>query len=486
MNKFGITGILLLSLVLTSATACSGDNKEQSGPALVRVEQGDLTIFVTGSGNIEALREAKLSFPSSGRVAKISVQEGDHVSKGDELARLDTAALELARNKAQISLNQAQVALTKAKLSEEIAEYNLKNTLDTEDTLELALFNAQIDLKTAEYNVENTRDLYTWSDIKIAQANVDDAEENLEDSIQKLSRYELAPEEGYLEPKEGSPEAEGYKLWQKAVVQAQSRLDTAKATLDAILEGYDVEEVAIKKLQLEAAEMSAAEAQKNLDELADDVAIKELQLESSRKSTEEAQKAVELAEQSLADVERQLKEATIIAPFDGEVASIGAEAEEMVTSVDTIVHLIDASVMELMVELDEIDIPEVRLNQEAIIDVDALPDITFAGKVALIYPMPIEEGGVVLYNVKIHLDATDDSGLRIGMSADADIVINERNNILLVPDRAIRQDSEGNQVVKVVVNEQTEERPVVIGISDGFETEIVEGLNEGETVAVER
>ncbi len=71
------------------------------------------------------------------------------------------------------------------------------------------------------------------------------------------------------------------------------------------------------------------------------------------------------------------------------------------------------------------------------------------------------------------------------MSATADIIINERSSVLLVPSRAIKQDSLGNTVVAVVINEQIEERPVVIGISDGFQTEILDGLNEGEMV-VER
>jgi len=57
---------------------------------------------------------------------------------------------------------------------------------------------------------------------------------------------------------------------------------------------------------------------------------------------------------------------------------------------------------------------------------------------------------------------------------------------LLVPNRAIEQDSEGNPVVKVMVNEEIEERPVVTGISDGYQTEIVDGLSEGEIVVVER
>jgi len=101
-------------------------------------------------------------------------------------------------------------------------------------------------------------------------------------------------------------------------------------------------------------------------------------------------------------------------------------------------------------------------------------------------PISIEEGGVILYEVKIGLNVSEDSDLRVGMSASAAIVIDERNNVLLVPDRAIKQDSEGNPIVEVMVNEQIEERTVVTGISDGFKTEIVEGLNEGEVVVERR
>ena len=95
------------------------------------------------------------------------------------------------------------------------------------------------------------------------------------------------------------------------------------------------------------------------------------------------------------------------------------------------------------------------------------------------------EADVVFYEVRIDFDAPQDSGLRVGMSAEADIIISERSGVLLVPDRAIKQDSQGNPIVYVMVDEQIEERPVVIGISDGYQTEIVAGLEEGEIVAIE-
>jgi len=75
--------------------------------------------------------------------------------------------------------------------------------------------------------------------------------------------------------------------------------------------------------------------------------------------------------------------------------------------------------------------------------------------------------------------------MKVGMSASADIVLNKRSNVLLVPDRAIDKDKEGKTIVRVVVNKQIEERQVVIGISDGFDTEVISGLGEGEMVLTE-
>jgi HlyD family secretion protein len=138
--------------------------------------------------------------------------------------------------------------------------------------------------------------------------------------------------------------------------------------------------------------------------------------------------------------------------------------------------------MELVVEVDEIDIPKVKTGQEAIITLDALPDAEFIGEVTTIFPLPKEVGGVVLYDVKIKFDVPEGSGIRVGMSAEADIVLAKRSNVLLIPDRAIEEDEEGRTIVKVMVGEEIEERPVEIGISDGFDTEIISGLREGEVV----
>ena len=150
-----------------------------------------------------------------------------------------------------------------------------------------------------------------------------------------------------------------------------------------------------------------------------------------------------------------------------------------------IIELIDPTIMELEAEVDEIDIPDVALGQRAIIEVDALPTLQLEGKVTYINPVSTEESDVVLYEVTVGFDVPLGFGLKSGMSATAEAIIDERSQVLLVPERAIEYDSQGNPVVKVMVDEQTQERAVVVGMSDGYQTEIVAGLGEGETVVIE-
>ena len=343
-----IVGVLLLCLALTSSMACNpfgGDGSQEESRQLVNVERGDLMVSVTGSGNIDIANEIRLAFGTSGRIDKIYVKEGDKVSKGDELAKLDTAALELALTQTQVVVTQAQVAQTQA----------------------------QVALETAKYNLDVAQETYKWPELKVAQAEVDDAEAYLEYALEKLSQAAPAQQAS----------------WQLVVVRAQASLSVAEAKLDAMLAGYDTEEVAIKKLQVEAAEQSL----------------------------ELAQQSLEQAQQSLAYAQKQLDEATITAPFAGVVATVSAKPGDTIVAGTPITYLIDLTSTELKIDVDEIDIPTVKVNQSAIISVDALPALQLEGKVTFISPVPKVEAGVVLYSITIDPDVPEDSGVKVGMSA---------------------------------------------------------------------
>jgi HlyD family secretion protein len=487
-----IAAILLLCLASVGTISCTaiGGNGTENTQQLSKVVSSNLTVTVSGSGGIEASRKLSLSFSSNGRIDRIYVEEGDEVSADEVLAKLDTSALELSYNQANINLTQSEIALKQAEIAQQTAEYNLKNIRDSEGALKLALLNAQINLDTAKNNLEQTQDLYTLSDIMIAQADVDKAEEDLENCLEMLVTYIPPDEEGRYPDileyvlNEDYPKLPGYKAWQEKTVHALARLNAAEDKLDAMLYGFDPEEVTIKTLQIEAAGMSLAQAQKDLDDydLAEDIAAQELQVQSTKLSVENARQSLELARQSLQEAQRQLDEAGIIAPFDGVVTSVGTEEGDTITAAAPIIYLMDPASKELVVDVDETDVTKVKLGQRAIIEADALPGILLEGKVTYVSPVAWNSAGLMLYEVKIYLDVPDGSHLKVGMSATADIVIEERANVLLVPNRAIKRDSQGNQIVHVMVGEQVQERQVVTGTSDGLQTEIISGLDEGEIV----
>ena len=272
-----------------------------------------------------------------------------------------------------------------------------------------------------------------------------------------------------------------------ALAQAELSLAQAEAGSDQAEAGRAQAEAALEEANYNLGQLERYQAtyeQRRIARL--QVSAAESQVKAAESQVEAAELAVDVAKQAVAEAQSQLEIETITAPFNGVVTSVNVEEGDIIPissmSQVKIVNLIDLNSLELEIKVDEIDIPGVVLEQRAIISLDALPELELEGKVTYISPLPTVEAGVTEYNVKIGFDVPEGSGIRVGMSATADIIIDERSDVLLVPNRAIKQDSQGNPVVWVMVGEQTEPRSVVIGISDGLQTEIVQGLNEGETV----
>jgi HlyD family secretion protein len=197
------------------------------------------------------------------------------------------------------------------------------------------------------------------------------------------------------------------------------------------------------------------------------------------------------AEITLENYKEQLMKTEILAPFDGTVVDVGVKVNDQLSAYDyssiTAIYLVDTRTVKMEGVVDEIDIFKVKMGQEATITVDALPGEEFTGVVTFISPFGSELTGVVNYPVTIELDPTDVE-LKGGLTATADIVIGKRENILLIPRRAVKREK-GVYYVEVVVNEEemtTEKREVTIGQQSEIYAEVLSGLNEGEKVISER
>jgi len=207
--------------------------------------------------------------------------------------------------------------------------------------------------------------------------------------------------------------------------------------------------------------------------------------DAAKASWEIAKLNLKIAKLNLDAAELNLEKAVIVAPFDGVVADITiTEGKEISTATlaTPAISLVDTSEIEMRGFIDEIDIAMVQPGQEANILLDALPDEEVKGSVVFISPVGTIQAGVVSYATTITLENSV-AELRDGMSATAEIIIERRDDVLSIPNRAIRGTLE-NPTVVVLVDGQQEERQITLGLSDGINTEVLSGLEEGEKVVV--
>jgi HlyD family secretion protein len=191
-------------------------------------------------------------------------------------------------------------------------------------------------------------------------------------------------------------------------------------------------------------------------------------------------------------VERDLEKSVIRSPVDGVITKrrveVGAAVADLQNGGTVIAELADDSRIHLLGELDENDVAGVREGQSAEIRVDAFPGELFAGTVRKIASAGAHEGSLSIFEVEIEIEP--DPRVRVGMSADARIVVREHANALLVPNAALVRGEDGPRV-RVPDPGSDEVRLLEIRelTSDGFRTALAEpegaaALGEGDTVLV--
>jgi len=234
-------------------------------------------------------------------------------------------------------------------------------------------------------------------------------------------------------------------------------------------------------LQIARSNLRAAEA--TLDRVYDNVKGHENDESFNQK---EARTAAETAKDKAYDAvlsaQDALKNSTLIAPFNGVVISIsdnitpGANA----ALTDAIV-IADVSKFKFVAQVDEVDYGQIALDQKVKISLDAFPDETFEGTVTNIGKAGIKtaSGGVTI-PVEIRFDSKG-KNIAIGLSGDADFIVEERKNVLVLPKNYLESQNDENKVF-ILENGKTVEKKVTIGLSTLTEVEIVEGLEEGQEV----
>ena len=537
--KHKIISIVVVVVVLgggywtyAKVTSTNGETRYVIGT----VAKQTIISTVSASGQVSASNQLDLQAKASGEIISINVAPGQKVSTGQLIAVLDPTNAQKAVRDAEVNLESAKLSLEKLKrpvdkLSLIQAENALsRSTADLDKAYEdgfNSVANAFLDLPTIIAGVEDV--LYGdevstsgGQDNISAYTNMADSYDNnifkfRDDALQKYKQAREEYDKTFLSYRALTRDsdrlaidgliAETYetvKIIADAVKSLNDFIGFVKDKLtirgialpnilethQSLLEGYtnDTNSHLLTLLGIKdtitSSRFSIAENTESLADLkagADEIDIKSAELTLKQR------------ENSLLDAKNSLADYYVRAPFNGTIATLNAKKFDTVGSGTAIATLITSQkIAEL--SLNEVDAAKVSINDKATLTFDAIEGFTLTGTVAEIDAIGTVSQGVVSYLVKVGFDSQDER-IKSGMTANASIQIDVRQDVLAVPSSAVKtqngvsyvqvfdpplSETGGAQgIVSIVTPKQIQ---VEIGISDDSNVEIIQGLEEGQQI----
>ena len=227
-----------------------------------------------------------------------------------------------------------------------------------------------------------------------------------------------------------------------------------------------------------------------LTEAADNLALAKGQLEDAQRAYDRLKAGADSQDVIAARAKVDAAQATvntlsIIAPFDGEVLSADGQAGDVVNTGDLSVNMADMSHLYVETQVDESDIANVKLGNQAQVTLDAVSGVTLTGQVAAINPVGEVVSGLVKYTVRVDLDQVDgDIFLPLGTTANVVITVKESTATLAVPIAAIQNDSNGEYVWVIQADGSSARVDVISGSIVGDVVAVTGDLLEGDRLQV--
>lgn len=479
------------------------------------VDRGDIQEAVKVRSEVVAQKTFELEFPSSGTVAAIYVKDGDTVSAGQRLMKLDTKDLDI---------QTSQLGAVVAQRQADLAKLRAGATAEAINVSESQLASAQVSLQEANTNlIDKIKDAYTKSDDAV-RAKSDQFFDNPRSANPSLSatissgssaRISINAQRLALETilntwstslSSLTPTSDLKAFLQTAksnIGSVSTFLDTLSPVVNNLTANSTITQATIDayKTDLSAARTGMSTATTNLSAAEEkyNVAVANVTLYSNELALERAPARLEdinlamarvsEAQSQLAAVQEQIIKSTLTAPSAGQVTKVHYEVGEIFRTGSSAISM-STTGYKLQADVSELDIAKVSRANVVHVALDAFPGRQFIGKVVSIDAQEVVKTEDKYYRVNIVFDPGDAS-VRSGMSADATILSLVHKNVPRVPELAIYTDGKAKQVkvllpglTKAVSEASLKRIEVQTGITDGDYVEILSGVAEGQTVVV--
>ena len=452
-------------------------------------ERRDVTNTLSGTGTLNPANTYTVKSLVDGKVLTGTIEEGDIVEESNVLYTIDSSDASTNFEKAEIAMQQAQRSYDKVVdrqyVRAEVAGVvsSLKVTKGDEVTSgqEVAVIrDSSKMLLTLEFPAA---DAANFSVGQSAAVTLDGTFEQLDGTVTSVSGTD-ALSAGNLLTRTVTitvKNAGGLTTAQAATASINGVSSIGSATF-----AYQAE----RTLTAQAAgTVTSINVQEGSDVAKDDI-ILGLSGDDLTESIQSASESLRSAEISMQNLQDAMNNYTITAPISGTIIEKDAKVGDAVKAGDTLCIVYDLSYLEMNINVDELQISSISVGQKVQITADAVPDKTYVGTVTRVSMKGASNGGTTTYPVSIRIDDTD--GLRPGMNANAEIVVAKADNALVVPNAAVVRGSyvlvtkdspsAANADTAMEAPEGFVYVPVKTGVSDDDYTQIVSGIQEGDTI----
>jgi len=470
-------------------------------------ERGSLSQEVSVTGRVQPSKSVDLAFEKTGKIAGVYVKVGDRVYQGKTLIQYNNSD-----TKAQLDGANANLKVQQAKLNELIV-----GTREEEIQIkEVGVQNAETVVLDSNQNLfDKTRDAYTKSDDSV-RSKVDQLFSNPRgDNPQIIFYYIDSNFKSVVERRRAEIE-DVLLLWQTASgdlsfsddllslsKKFRENLNEIKLFLDDVaimvnsltttsilsqttIDGWKTDiSTARTNLNTATVNLSAAEEEVRSAESALSLAEKNLELAKAGSTAEQiaAQEAqVEKAGADIKNYEAQLSKTVLWSPIKGIITKVDVNVGEIVSANSIVVSVISDANYEIEADIPEVDIAKLEIGDVAKITLDAYgDDVFFNAVIVAIDPAETIIEGVPSYKTTLQFEE-EDNRIRSGMTANMDIITEEKEGVIIIPQRAVISKN-GDKLVRVVAGEEIEEIKVKTGLRDSYgNIEIIEGIKEGDKV----
>jgi HlyD family secretion protein len=502
-KKFSAVVLVVIVLAIYGIFRTSSSSTTATQYVFSKVQKQNVSVSVTGSGQVSALDQVDVSSQVSGTVDYVEVKAGDSVTKGKVIAHLDSTDASRAIDNADLNLTNAQISYTKAqkKSQDQAASSSISDLNQAYENGYKAIANTFVDLPDIELGINSI--LYDpshspyFTDNQIRYYAGDTAIGYKSQAGTTFDKFKTDYDSVFSVYKSISPNTHS-----DDIVTALNKTYDLTKELSVALTGtynsidYVNERISSNKpaqISTDKNQLSSYISKVNSDLTNIQSSITDIENAKDSATTAELdQKSAELAlnqaEDSLKTAKETLANHTIVAPFDGVIAKVPVEVGDKISNGANVATIITKS-MKVVISLNEVDAAKIAVGNKATLVFDAIDGLTMEGTVYEIDVLGTVNNGVVSYGVNISFDSTDDR-IKAGMTTSVSISTGSASDTLAVSSAAI-SSSNGKSYVLVPISNTTgnsttdkstlKEIEVQTGLSGDTLTEIKSGLSEGAT-----